>query len=134
MPDNSFDIVSKIDLSEVSNAIQQASKEIITRFDLKDSKSKIELNEKDNKLMLASAASVTSRYDSSTPDAAIASMSAASTACTSSANARASAPVRREKLGLNRAGRRLAHCAIGTGRCTQLTLGADIGRDPHAPF
>jgi uncharacterized protein YajQ (UPF0234 family) len=55
MPDNSFDIVSKIDLSEVSNAIQQASKEIITRFDLKDSKSKIELNEKDNKLVLASA-------------------------------------------------------------------------------
>src|SRR3954451_4772529 len=55
MPDNTFDIVSKIDLAEVSNAIQQASKEIITRFDLKDSKSKIELNEKDNKLILASA-------------------------------------------------------------------------------
>jgi uncharacterized protein YajQ (UPF0234 family) len=55
MPDNSFDIVSKIDLSEVSNAIQQATKEVITRFDLKDSKSKIELNEKDNKLILASA-------------------------------------------------------------------------------
>ena len=28
MPDNSFDIVSKIDLQEVSNAIQQAMKEI----------------------------------------------------------------------------------------------------------
>ena len=55
MPDNSFDVVSKIDLAEVSNAIQQASKEILTRFDLKDSKSKIELNEKDNKLILASA-------------------------------------------------------------------------------
>ena len=55
MPDNSFDIVSKIDLAEVSNAIQQASKEILTRFDLKDSKSRIELNEKDNKLILASA-------------------------------------------------------------------------------
>jgi uncharacterized protein YajQ (UPF0234 family) len=55
MPDNSFDIVSKIDLAEVSNAIQQATKEIITRFDLKDSKSHIELNEKDNKLILASA-------------------------------------------------------------------------------
>jgi uncharacterized protein YajQ (UPF0234 family) len=46
MPDNSFDIVSKIDLQEVSNAIQQALKEIHTRFDLKDSKSNIEL-EKD---------------------------------------------------------------------------------------
>jgi cyclic-di-GMP-binding protein len=46
MPDNSFDIVSKVDLAEVSNAIQQALKEIHTRFDLKDSKSNIEL-EKD---------------------------------------------------------------------------------------
>jgi uncharacterized protein YajQ (UPF0234 family) len=46
MPDSSFDVVSKIDLEEVSNAIQQALKEIHTRFDLKDSKSKIEL-EKD---------------------------------------------------------------------------------------
>src|SRR5271157_1097382 len=41
MPDNSFDIVSKIDLQEVSNAIQQAMKEVSTRFDLKDSKSQI---------------------------------------------------------------------------------------------
>jgi uncharacterized protein YajQ (UPF0234 family) len=55
MPDNSFDIVSKIDLNEVSNAIQQALKEIITRFDLKNSKSHIELNEKEHKLTLASA-------------------------------------------------------------------------------
>jgi len=46
MPDNSFDVVSKIDLQEVSNAVQQALKEIHTRFDLKDSKSNIEL-EKD---------------------------------------------------------------------------------------
>jgi len=44
MPDNSFDVVSKIDLNEVSNAIQQALKEIHTRFDLKDSKSNIELS------------------------------------------------------------------------------------------
>jgi len=43
MPDNSFDVVSRIDLQEVSNAIQQALKEIHTRFDLKDSKSNIEL-------------------------------------------------------------------------------------------
>jgi uncharacterized protein YajQ (UPF0234 family) len=47
MPDNTFDIVSKIDLQEVSNAIQQAMKEIITRFDLKDSKSQITLEGKD---------------------------------------------------------------------------------------
>jgi uncharacterized protein YajQ (UPF0234 family) len=47
MPENTFDIVSKIDLQEVSNAIQQAMKETHTRFDLKDSKSNITLEEKD---------------------------------------------------------------------------------------
>ena len=55
MPDNSFDIVSKIDLPEVSNAVQQAVKEIQQRFDLKDSHSAIELREKENKILLASA-------------------------------------------------------------------------------
>ena len=54
MPDNTFDIVSKIELPEVSNAVQQAVKEVQQRYDLKDSKSSIELNEKDNKLILAS--------------------------------------------------------------------------------
>src|SRR6266487_1571446 len=54
MPDNSFDVVSKIELAEVSNAVQQALKEITQRYDLKDSKSNIELNEKDKKLVLAS--------------------------------------------------------------------------------
>jgi len=55
MPDNSFDIVSKIEMPEVVNAISQAMKEVITRFDLKDSKSDIQLNEKDNKITLSSA-------------------------------------------------------------------------------
>ena len=55
MPDNSFDVVSQIEMPEVSNAIQQATKEITTRYDLKDSKSKIELNEKDKKLTLSSS-------------------------------------------------------------------------------
>jgi uncharacterized protein YajQ (UPF0234 family) len=55
MPDNSFDIVSRIDLAEVNNAVQQALKEIHTRFDLKDSKSNIELNEKEHKLILTSS-------------------------------------------------------------------------------
>ena len=54
MPDNTFDIVSKIDLAEVNNAVQQALKEVYTRFDLKDSKSEIQLNEKDHKILLAS--------------------------------------------------------------------------------
>lgn len=54
MPDNTFDIVSKIDLAEVNNAIQQTMKEVYTRFDLKDSKSEIQLNEKDHKILMAS--------------------------------------------------------------------------------
>jgi uncharacterized protein YajQ (UPF0234 family) len=54
MPDNSFDVVSKIELPEVLNAIQQAMKEVIQRYDLKDSHSNIELNAKDNKIALAS--------------------------------------------------------------------------------
>src|ERR1700757_4533067 len=47
MPENTFDIVSQIDLQEVSNAIQQAMKEVTTRFDLKDSKSSIAMEGKD---------------------------------------------------------------------------------------
>src|SRR5277367_358040 len=54
MPDNTFDVVSKIDLAEVNNAIQQALKEIQTRYDLKNSNSDIQLNEKDHKILLAS--------------------------------------------------------------------------------
>ena len=52
--DNSFDVVSKVEIQEVKNAIDQASKEIHTRFDLKDSKSKIEL-EGSESIQLASA-------------------------------------------------------------------------------
>ena len=55
MPENTFDIVSKIEMPEVVNAIQQSLKEIQTRYDLKASKSTIELNEKDHKVLLASS-------------------------------------------------------------------------------
>jgi uncharacterized protein YajQ (UPF0234 family) len=41
--DFSFDIVSKTEMQEVSNAIQQAQKELAQRFDFKGSKSSIEL-------------------------------------------------------------------------------------------
>lgn len=54
MPDNSFDIVSEVSLPEVNNAIQQAVKEVLQRYDLKDSKSTIELNEKDKLIVLSS--------------------------------------------------------------------------------
>jgi len=52
--DNSFDIVSKVDLQEVRNAIDQALKEIHQRFDLKDSHSEVKLEGQDA-IQLASA-------------------------------------------------------------------------------
>src|ERR1700683_3858586 len=52
--ENSFDIVSKVDLQEVRNAIDQAIKEVRQRFDLKDSKSDIKL-EGEETTQLASA-------------------------------------------------------------------------------
>ncbi len=52
--DNSFDIVSKVDIQEVRNAIDQASKEVHARFDLKNSNSSIKL-EGDDTIQLASA-------------------------------------------------------------------------------
>jgi cyclic-di-GMP-binding protein len=55
MPENTFDIVSKIDLNEVLNAVHQTSKEVQTRYDLKDTKSTVELNEKEHKILLASS-------------------------------------------------------------------------------
>ena len=39
--DSSFDVVSKVDIQEVKNAIDQATKEVNARFDLKNSKSTI---------------------------------------------------------------------------------------------
>ena len=50
----SFDVVSKVDLQEVLNAVQQAGKEIATRFDFRGSASKIEWNEKELALTLIS--------------------------------------------------------------------------------
>jgi cyclic-di-GMP-binding protein len=45
--DNSFDIVSKVDIQEVRNAVDQALKEIHQRFDLKDSHSEVALEGND---------------------------------------------------------------------------------------
>jgi uncharacterized protein YajQ (UPF0234 family) len=45
--ENSFDIVSKVDIQEVRNAIDQALKEIRQRFDLKDSHSEVNLEGND---------------------------------------------------------------------------------------
>lgn len=40
----SFDIVSKIDQHEISNAVDQANREVSTRFDFKDTNAKLELS------------------------------------------------------------------------------------------
>ena len=46
----SFDVVSKTDPQEIANAVQQARKELQTRFDFKGSKSEIELSGEEIKL------------------------------------------------------------------------------------
>lgn len=51
---NSFDIVSQVDLQEVDNALNQARKEIGQRYDFKDSKTSIELNQKDKQITILS--------------------------------------------------------------------------------
>jgi uncharacterized protein YajQ (UPF0234 family) len=48
----SFDIVSEVNMMEVENAVNQAQKELATRFDFKGSKSSIELNKNDKKIIL----------------------------------------------------------------------------------
>ena len=45
--DNSFDVVSKVEIQEVKNAIDQATKEVNARFDLKNSKSTMALEGED---------------------------------------------------------------------------------------
>jgi uncharacterized protein YajQ (UPF0234 family) len=45
--DNSFDIACKIDMQEVTNAIDQARREAETRYDLKGSRSEIEQDQSD---------------------------------------------------------------------------------------
>ena len=48
----SFDIVSEIDAQEIDNAINQARKELATRFDFKGSTASITWNSKDSKIEL----------------------------------------------------------------------------------
>lgn len=53
MPQNhSMDIVSEIDLQEADNAVNQATKEINQRYDLKDSNTTLELNKKDKNILI----------------------------------------------------------------------------------
>ncbi|HEX3541889.1 MAG TPA: YajQ family cyclic di-GMP-binding protein [Acidimicrobiales bacterium] len=48
-----FDVVSQVDMQEVKNAVDQASREVATRFDFKNTDSTIELN--DHEIRLHSA-------------------------------------------------------------------------------
>jgi hypothetical protein len=50
--DSSFDIVSKVDMAEVKNAINQATAEIKQRYDFKGSKAEITLDEKEGALTI----------------------------------------------------------------------------------
>jgi uncharacterized protein YajQ (UPF0234 family) len=52
--ENSFDVVSRVELQEVQNAVNQANKEISTRFDFRGSKSRVDWNEKDLALTVVS--------------------------------------------------------------------------------
>ena len=51
---NSFDIVSIVDMQEVDNALNQARKEIIQRYDFKGSKTSIDLKPKEFEIVLIS--------------------------------------------------------------------------------
>jgi uncharacterized protein YajQ (UPF0234 family) len=51
---NSFDVVSQVNMQEVKNAVDQALKEIRQRFDFKDSKTELTLKEKEKELVVVS--------------------------------------------------------------------------------
>ena len=52
MANYSFDIVSRVDLQEVDNAVNQATKELRNRFDFRGTKSRIEFNRDEKKIQL----------------------------------------------------------------------------------
>jgi len=51
----SFDIVNRIDMQEVDNAVNNAKKEIATRYDLRQSRSELDLDRKDGELSILAA-------------------------------------------------------------------------------
>lgn len=48
----SFDVVSRVDMQEIDNAINQVKKEIATRFDFRGSKTQIDFDRKDAKISI----------------------------------------------------------------------------------
>lgn len=51
----SFDVVSEVDMAEVTNAVDQTAREVSTRFDFKDTGTRLEFNEKEHTIELNSA-------------------------------------------------------------------------------
>jgi uncharacterized protein YajQ (UPF0234 family) len=58
---NTFDVVSKVDMAEVKNAVNQALKEIQQRYDFKNTNSDIQLDEKEHSITMATASEFTLR-------------------------------------------------------------------------
>ena len=58
---NTFDVVSKVDMAEVKNAVNQALKEVHQRYDFKDTNSDIQLDEKQHSITMATASEFTLR-------------------------------------------------------------------------
>jgi len=50
--DSSFDIVSEVDLQEIDNAVQQAKKELLQRYDFKGSKSEVNFSKEEKKIKI----------------------------------------------------------------------------------
>lgn len=50
----SFDVVSEVNMQELRNVVDQATKEVKQRFDFKDSKTEITLKEKEKELVVVS--------------------------------------------------------------------------------
>ena len=54
--ESSFDVVSSVDMQEVDNAFQQAKRELVQRYDLKDSGATIDLDKTAKALTVAAPA------------------------------------------------------------------------------
>ncbi|HET6497670.1 MAG TPA: YajQ family cyclic di-GMP-binding protein [Coriobacteriia bacterium] len=59
--EQSFDVVSQVDMQEVDNAVQQAAKEVAQRYDLKDSGSRIVLDKQAATITVTSPADFVAR-------------------------------------------------------------------------
>ena len=60
-----FDIVSEVDMQEVDNAVNQASKEISNRFDFKGSKSKLEFDKEKKEIKILADDDMKTAFDPS---------------------------------------------------------------------